>query len=141
MKLLGALAAMPDRIIEFCPQKELKGAEVEPEHDDHDAGQTAVHVGKAVRVAEEKCEQVGCDDPSDRYAYCTGKNLEDLCLGIGKDPVYKDQAYREQDKYDQQADRQNEKEKAVDETTAFRDEISLIQEDLFLLPGDLHILL
>ena len=59
------------QIVEFCPQEKLIHTGVQPEHDHHDARQTAVHIDKTMGIIEINSKNAGSDHPSDGAGYCS----------------------------------------------------------------------
>ena len=56
-----------------CPEKQDADAGVQPQHQDHDGGQAAVHIRIITEIVEVDGKSVGTSDPSDGGNQRTGK--------------------------------------------------------------------
>ena len=92
------------QIVEFCPQKKLIHTGVQPEHDHHDARQTAVHIDKTMGIIEINSKNAGSDHPSDGAGYCSRQHIQQRCLLIRQHLVNKDEKHRQQSENDQHTD-------------------------------------
>ena len=82
---------MGEEIIELSTDEEHICTEEKPGHHDHDASQASVHVGEAVGIVIYESEEVGDNNPADRYNHSTGQHTNGTSTGIGKDRIDEDQ--------------------------------------------------
>ena len=65
-------------LVDFRPEKQDADAGVQPQHQDHDGGQAAVHIRIITEIVEVDGKSVGTSDPSDGGNQRTGKLVFEL---------------------------------------------------------------
>ena len=69
-------------LVDFRTEKQDADAGVQPQHQDHDGGQAAVHIRIITEMVEVDGKSVGTSDPSDGGNQRTGKLETDICRYI-----------------------------------------------------------
>lgn len=83
-------------LVDFRPEKQDADAGVQPQHQDHDGGQAAVHIRIITEIVEVDGKSVGTSDPSDGGNQRTGKLETDILPFIGQPGVQRDEKERQQ---------------------------------------------
>lgn len=78
-------------LVDFRPEKQDADAGVQPQHQDHDGGQAAVHIRIITEIVEVDGKSVGTSDPSDGGNQRTGKLETDILPFIGQPGVQRDE--------------------------------------------------
>ena len=78
-------------LVDFRTEKQDAYAGVQPQHQDHDGGQAAVHIRIITEMVEVDGKSVGTSDPSDGGNQRTGKLETDILPFIGQPGVQRDE--------------------------------------------------